>query len=179
MLSALPLPIMSKPITLRGWEDTDAEERFSLFRDPDIAKYIGASPEFLEASTSKLREDIRSTAAKEQYRLALCLETGKLIGFIAIQPMKRGDSRHELVIGIRSEHRMEHHASIAARALLSAAFDTNPTLDAVYGRREWGNHGSRGLMRALRMRPAGLEPSTNSTSTCPDRLYILTRANME
>jgi hypothetical protein len=176
MSQPLPLPLIANGMRIRGWADSDANSRFDLFRDPEIVKYVGGPPSDLEQSTARMRKDIEATAKNEAYMLALSFEGGPAIGFINIQTMKPGDPRSELVIGIASKYRKCKYGAAAARVLVSAAFDMNLELVAIYGRREWGNKGSRGIMRALNMRSSGLEPSTKLGSNCPDRLYVLDRA---
>jgi [ribosomal protein S5]-alanine N-acetyltransferase len=176
LLASLQLPLQSGALTIRSWEDADAPAYFELAHDPAIIQYISAPPKFADTTQDVLRSFIAATSKGELYRLAICGGDGVLVGFISLQNMKRGDPRLELVLAIGSEYRGRGYGQIAARGLVAATFGANSHVTEIYGRREFGNSASRGLMRSLGMRTAGLEPSTKPDAECPDRLYVISRS---
>lgn len=176
MLAALPLPLRAQLIAIRSWDGRDASTYFDLAHDPEIIRYLGSAPKFVEQAAECLSAYIRATDAGELYRLAVCREDSTPVGLISLQHMKSDDPRLELVIGIGSVYRGVGYDKLATKTLIGATFEANPDVTEIYGRREWGNSASRGVMRAVGMRSTGLEPSTKLNASCPDRLYVVTRS---
>jgi RimJ/RimL family protein N-acetyltransferase len=149
----LALPVEDGDLRIRSWLTADVEDYFALRRDPDVARYVGDPPEEMYRAESWLATDIRLAAAGTCARVAIEEGRARIIGLLSLQHIRgNDDSRWELVIGIARPHRGMHRGSRAVTLLLDAVFASNSDIDAVYGRREFGNKESSdcaGLRPAL------------------------------
>lgn len=116
--------IQTERLTLRPWQESDAEELYTYASDPEIGLPAGWPP---HTSVENSREIIRTVFSAPQ-TYAVCLKEGKAVGSIGLKcngstDMTDRDDECELGYWIGKPYWGQGLIPEAARALLDYAFE--------------------------------------------------------
>jgi RimJ/RimL family protein N-acetyltransferase len=166
---------MTKTLTtarlrLRPCESPDVDALHTLWRDPDVRRYLLDDREISRAEAAAFISDFLQAA--EAHGLGLWMVElpgdGTLVGFAALRQIE--NTPHvEVYYGLAPAHWGSGYATEAARALLNYGFDVLG-LERIWARTDTPNAASMRVAKRLGMQPADDPGGTSLVS------YVIERA---
>ena len=153
-------------LTVRPWcADRDTEDAFAMYNDPEVMKYVGATPAVIE--TRELmherlfrREEMGPQPDETGFWAAENKETGKVVGAFIFKntPDAEGEPTGDFEIGwhFRQSAWGNGFASEGANALIPYAFRVRPDLDRIIAIAYPQNLASLRVMAKAGMSPVGM-----------------------
>lgn len=120
-----PLPIETKDLLIREFQDSDHEQTYPLYSDLELMKYIGDGKGWANAQTRKthLHRHMEYFQKHGFGFLAVCLkDSGKLIGHTVLKTLDQTE-KSEVGWLIHPEYQGKGFATQATRPLIELAFD--------------------------------------------------------
>jgi RimJ/RimL family protein N-acetyltransferase len=140
-------------IGFRFWASDDLPLAIGLWGDPQVTRFI-TNPRQLseeEAQERLSREIATAQACAVQYWPIFLLSDGEHLGCAGLRPYKLSEGIYEIGVHLRPQHWGRGHATEAARAVISYAFD-QISAKALFAGHHPKNESSRALLAKLGFR---------------------------
>jgi RimJ/RimL family protein N-acetyltransferase len=126
MPSLTPIELLTPRLKLRWLRETDAQARYAIFSDPEVARYLGRRPwTELSQSVEMLQKLLANYASGTGLSMGIELrETGQLIGDANLFHFDDANRRCDLGYSLARAHWGCGYASEALEALLGYGFAT-------------------------------------------------------
>ena len=151
-----PLPIETKDLLIREFQDSDHEQTYPLYSDLELMKYIGDGKGWANAQTrnTHLHRHMEYFQKHGNGFLAVCLKDRKeLIGHAVIKTLDQTD-KFEVGWLIHPKYQGKGFATQATRPLIKLAFDQG--LQEVFAVALEENKPSLRIMEKLGMKNRGM-----------------------
>ena len=126
MPTLTPIELLTPRLKLRWLNESDADDYFAVFSDPQVMRYLGR-PVWTDRAQAldQIAKMLDNQASGVGLRMAIELrETGRLIGDACLFHFDDANRRCETGYSLASQHWGRGYASEALEALLGYGFDT-------------------------------------------------------
>jgi len=126
MPTLTPIELLTPRLKLRWLNESDADDYFAVFSDPQVMRYLGR-PVWTDRAQAldQIAKMLANQANGTGLRMAIELrETGRLIGDACLFHFDDANRRCETGYSLASQHWGRGYASEALEALLGYGFDT-------------------------------------------------------